>query len=92
MASLDGRRSAAVAVGIVVLVLVNDARRASAAADGRPHREDRGALIVLDLYGTYEEMGRQEVELLGAEARAGARIYADRWGGLVRAQGCSGAS
>ena len=90
MASLDGRRSAAVAVGIVILALVGEAGRVSAANDGRPHREDHGALIVLDLYGTYEEMGRQEVELLGAEAREVHELYADRWGGLVRAQGMLG--
>jgi len=36
---------------------------------GQPRREDRGELIVLHLYGSYREMGRQQVELLGSIAR-----------------------
>src|SRR5689334_1539249 len=63
---------------------------AAAPTTGTPHREDHGALIVLDLYGTYEEMGRQEVELLGADARDVHELYAERWGGLVRAEGMLG--
>jgi hypothetical protein len=34
-----------------------------------PRREQRGDLIVLYLYGSYREMGRQQVELLGPLAR-----------------------
>src|SRR3990172_10038500 len=36
---------------------------------GRPRCEDIGGLIVLHLYGSYREMGRQQVELLGSIAR-----------------------
>ncbi len=61
-----------------------------ASCDACPRREDHGALIVLDLYGTYAEMGRQEVELLGDEARVVRDLYAERWGGLVRAEGALG--
>jgi hypothetical protein len=43
-----------------------------AAAAARPRREDRGDLIVLHLYGSYYEMGRQQAELLGPVAR---RMY-----------------
>ena len=42
--------------------------RLERAAD-QPRREDRGDLIVLHLYGSYREMGRQQVELLGPLAR-----------------------
>jgi hypothetical protein len=35
-----------------------------------PRREDRGDLIVLHLYGSYREMGRQQAELMGPELRA----------------------
>lgn len=38
-------------------------------ATSGPRREDHGALIVLHLYGTYREMGRQHVDLLGPLAR-----------------------
>ena len=41
--------------------------RAEAASDGVPRREDRGGLIVLYLYGSYEEMGRQEAKLWAAQ-------------------------
>jgi len=34
-----------------------------------PRREDIGDLIVLHLYGSYREMGRQEAELLGDDLR-----------------------
>jgi hypothetical protein len=42
------------------------------AASAQPRREDRGDLIVLHLYGSYYDMGRQEAELLGPVAR---RMY-----------------
>ncbi|MGD0949810.1 MAG: C45 family peptidase [Candidatus Binatia bacterium] len=42
------------------------------AAAARPRRENRGDLIVLHLYGSYYEMGRQQAELLGPVAR---RMY-----------------
>jgi hypothetical protein len=45
---------------------------AVALAADEPRREDRGELIVLHLYGSYHDMGRQQVELLGPVAR---RVY-----------------
>jgi len=39
-------------------------------AAGQPRREDHGDLIVLHLYGSYQEMGRQQAELIGPELRA----------------------
>ncbi|RIK91647.1 MAG: hypothetical protein DCC71_24920, partial [Proteobacteria bacterium] len=41
-----------------------------ARADAAPRREDFGGLVVLHLAGSYEEMGRQQAELLGPELRA----------------------
>lgn len=41
----------------------------TALADATPRREDRGDLIVLHLAGSYEEMGRQQAELLGPVLR-----------------------
>ena len=38
-----------------------------------PSRSDHGHLIVLDVRGSYEEMGQQIIELLGEDAR---RVYA----------------
>src|SRR5689334_22497206 len=104
MAGRRFRRSIALAVWVVVSPLAagagTDAGAAvavgppatahAAVAKGAPHREDHGALVVLDLYGTYEEMGRQEVELLGADAEGVRDLYAERWGGLVRAEGVLG--
>jgi hypothetical protein len=42
------------------------------ATAAQPRREDRGDLIVLHLYGSYYDMGRQQAELLGPVAR---RMY-----------------
>jgi predicted choloylglycine hydrolase len=42
---------------------------AASFADSTPRREDRGDLIVLHLAGSYEEMGRQQAELLGPVLR-----------------------
>ncbi len=56
-----------------------------------PRREDQGDLIVLHLYGSYRDMGRQHVELLGPLAR---EVYAlnradwdhllDQFGTMIR--------
>jgi len=45
---------------------------AASALAGEPSRTDYGALIVLDVYGSYREMGRQAAELLGDDGR---RVY-----------------
>jgi hypothetical protein len=42
---------------------------AASAAANEPNRTDHGDLILLDVYGSYEEMGRQAAELLGEDAR-----------------------
>src|SRR5262245_6862333 len=42
---------------------------AASAAAAEPRREDHGDLVVLHVEGTYREMGRQQVELLGPLAR-----------------------
>lgn len=84
---------AVTALGALMLLLAPRPAASELREDGaapRPRREDHGALVVLDLYGTYAEMGRQEAELLGDEARVAHDLYADRWGGLVRAQGFLG--
>jgi hypothetical protein len=54
---------------LLVALLVLAALPARAA---EPRREDAGDLIVLHLYGTYREMGRQQAELLGDDLR---RVY-----------------
>ena len=46
---------------------------AASAAAAEPRREDHGDLVVLHVEGTYREMGRQQVELLGPLAR---EVYA----------------
>lgn len=45
---------------------------ATIATANQPSRTDHGALIVLDVYGSYQEMGRQAGELLGEDGR---RVY-----------------
>jgi hypothetical protein len=42
---------------------------ASAASAAEPRRIDHGDLIVLEVYGSYQEMGRQIGELLGEDGR-----------------------
>jgi hypothetical protein len=42
---------------------------AASAAAAEPRREDHGDLVVLHVEGTWREMGRQQVELLGPLAR-----------------------
>jgi hypothetical protein len=54
---------------------------------GEARREDRGDLIVLYLYGSYREMGRQQVELMGPELRA---VYELHRGEYERAMGRAG--
>ncbi|MCC6848192.1 MAG: hypothetical protein IT294_06790 [Deltaproteobacteria bacterium] len=84
----------AAAVGAMLWMIVATGTVATAGAEDagarRPRRADHGALVVLDVYGTYEEMGRQQAALLGDEAGAVRDLYADRWRGLVRAQGAVG--
>jgi predicted choloylglycine hydrolase len=58
----------ALALLLVVLVILP----AVSASGEEPRREDVGDLIVLHLYGSYREMGRQQAELLGPDLR---RVY-----------------
>jgi hypothetical protein len=53
------------AVHVLTLLLACSPPPAAAA----PTRTDHGALIVLDVAGSYEEMGRQQAELLGDDLR-----------------------
>ncbi len=55
----------------------------SALAAGQPRREDRGDLIVLHLYGSYRQMGRQQVELLGPVARDLYEFQLAEWRRLI---------
>lgn len=55
-----------------------------------PRREDRGDLIVLHLYGSYREMGRQHVELLGPLAREIYEIQRADWSQLISSIGLPG--
>jgi len=55
-----------------------------------PRREQYGGLIVLHLYGSYREMGKQSVELLGYAARRADGVYRTRWQELVRRLGVRG--
>jgi hypothetical protein len=84
--------SRAPALAVVALLVTSVAGAAAADSADRPRasRTDVGDLIVLDLYGSYEEMGREEAGLLGPTAAGLADLYADRWHGLVRSQGVLG--
>lgn len=83
-------RSAVLAAAVLAAVVGVAASADVAGASGRATRTDHGALIVIDLHGSYEAMGRQQVELLGAETRELGELYGDRWAGLVRSQGLLG--
>ena len=75
-------------VSIAVLLLVGCHQGpAEPASDRVPRREDRGGLIVLYLYGSYEEMGRQEARLLGQTAIDAETLYGDHWKGLLARMG-----
>ena len=71
---------------LVVLALVCAQARAEA-----PSREDHGDLIVLHLQGSYQEMGRQQADLLGPVL---SRVYQIQHGayerGLARAGAAAG--
>ena len=68
------RRRLALAVLLALALLAGLAApaRAQAPADFAPSRRDLGELIVLEVGGSYEEMGRQQAELLGDDLR---RVY-----------------
>ncbi|MBI2914004.1 MAG: hypothetical protein HYY03_08800 [Chloroflexi bacterium] len=61
-----------------------------AGAAGQPRREDIGDLIVLHLYGSYREMGRQHVELLGPLAREVYEAQRADWSRLIAGLGAVG--
>jgi hypothetical protein len=70
-----------------LLLAVLLAAGATAAPAAEPRREDAGDLVVLHLYGSYREMGRQQAELLGDALR---EVYAFSLAGYaadVRAAG-----
>jgi hypothetical protein len=57
-------RRAIVSLWILLIVVSSGVARAE-----QPRREDVDDLIVLHLYGSYREMGRQQAELLGPDLR-----------------------
>lgn len=52
---------------------------APAAAEGEPRRADHGDLVVLHVYGSWRDMGRQQVELLGPLAERAYAAYRAGW-------------
>jgi len=48
-----------------------------------PRREDIGELIVLHLYGSYQQMGRQQADLLGPLAGETYRMHRADWSRLI---------
>ena len=75
-------------VSVALLLLVGcHLGPAEPASDRVPRREDRGGLIVLYLYGSYEEMGREEARLLGQTAIDAETLYGDHWKGLLGRMG-----
>ncbi len=78
------RRFASIAVLLLAGCILGPAE---GGCGGMPRREDRGGLIVLYLYGSYEEMGRQEARLLGQTAIDGETLYGDHWKGLLARMG-----
>jgi Acyl-coenzyme A:6-aminopenicillanic acid acyl-transferase len=85
-----GTVSAALAVMMVAIAAGPAAAASYAENRARATRADRGELIVLDLYGSYTDMGREEAELLGATATVAAELYTDHWDGLVQHRGLLG--
>jgi hypothetical protein len=82
-----GTRSRAVAGVLAALLCALSACTHHAGPAPTPRREDHGDLIVLHLYGSYYDMGRQQVELLGPVAR---RVYAynrDRYAKMIAGGG-----
>jgi hypothetical protein len=59
----------------------------AAAAAAEPRREDHGDLVVLHVEGTWREMGRQQVELLGPLARENFAFNRADYAKTVRAAG-----
>lgn len=55
-----------------------------------PHREDIGDLIVLHLYGSYREMGRQQAELLGPDLQKVYELQLSNYRKLVAEAGATG--
>jgi len=69
---LSDRRWAGLVIVVLVAVLAWGAAAAAPPAGGTPRREDHGDLIVLYVYGSYYDMGRQQAQLLGPVAH---RMY-----------------
>jgi hypothetical protein len=88
---MQARLASAALVLVVLATAVPSAAADSYEADrARASRVDRGDLIVLDLYGSYTEMGREEAQLLGEAATVAADLYDDHWNGLVHNRGLLG--
>ncbi len=63
------RTSSTTALLLVLLLAGLSGEASSASVASPPARRDVGDLIVLEVSGTYEEMGRQQAELLGDDLR-----------------------
>ena len=74
---------------VIALFALGLGRRPDAFATDQPppRRRNEGDLIILEVSGTYEEMGRQQAELLGDELR---RVYDLQLAAHARALGRSG--
>jgi tetratricopeptide (TPR) repeat protein len=75
-----------VAVVLVAFVIVVS----SVVFAEEPRREDIGDLIVLHLYGSYEEMGRQEAQLLGEDLERVYEFQIENYKELVAGAGLRG--
>jgi len=69
------------------LVLASARHSRAVSVSGTPHREDHGDLIVLHVYGSYYEMGRQQVELLGPVARRMFDYHREKYRSALQAGG-----
>jgi len=86
------RRSRSILIGAALALTLAAATAfappASRAREGATGtREDHDGLIVLRLRGSYQEIGRQQVELLGSEARSTAALFRARFGRAIEKGG-----
>lgn len=74
------RRCWGVVLGVLAVALLALGDGAAAPTAGEtPRREDHGELIVLHVYGSYYDMGRQQVALLGPVARRMYDFHLDKY-------------
>jgi hypothetical protein len=83
-------RGVAPARAVLLVWLLLAGAVASAQPELQPRREDFGDLVVLHVYGSYREMGRQQAELLGPLARDAFDFNRADYGRSVSAGGVGG--